>query len=332
MCIIAVKPAGVEWPTWNTLRQCWERNPDGAGLMYNDEFGNVVIEKGFMEWSDFRHKIKQIKRLCTSQTCVVMHFRIKTHGEVSRECCHPFPLEGSLELLRRTEIRARMGVAHNGVITGRDTSAKKSDTMDYILNILYPLAQLTDDLLDNKYIDHLIEDTIGTCRLAILEGSGRCIMYGTWYDEGGMHYSNTSYKETRVKTTSTFANYGGDYYTGSYYTRPKPAAETKQLPGATDMSEMEEDEFEAVLQEMYGWDDSDDPWSEDYQESKSVEQAKFLNQVPSRVCYSCPEYMDCVANKEWICHNEDEVAQYVAILLGGYGGLQSDNVAEDDVK
>jgi len=46
MCIIAVKPAGVEWPTWNTLRQCWERNPDGAVLFggYGASQSDNVVE------------------------------------------------------------------------------------------------------------------------------------------------------------------------------------------------------------------------------------------------------------------------------------------------
>lgn len=34
MCVIVYKPKGVAMPPLETLRACWEHNPDGAGLMF----------------------------------------------------------------------------------------------------------------------------------------------------------------------------------------------------------------------------------------------------------------------------------------------------------
>ena len=52
MCILVIKPKGKEMPSKKILRNCWENNPDGAGMMYVKD-GHVVIDKGYMEFSDF---------------------------------------------------------------------------------------------------------------------------------------------------------------------------------------------------------------------------------------------------------------------------------------
>lgn len=311
MCIIVVKPAGVQWPSWKTLENCWNRNSDGAGLMFNDGNGNVVIDKGYMTWLDFKKRIKMLKRAETSQTTVVLHFRIQTHGEVSRECCHPFPLDGRLEMLRQTEVVSNYGVAHNGVISGRATNAKKSDTMDYILNVLYPLSQITDDFTDNKYIDHLIDDTIDPCRLAILHKTGRVDLYGTWNTEAGVHYSNTSFQTPAYTRTTTYAN--GYYYTAPA-SKPNELVVAPSLPAAVPTEGMSEQEFDAYLAEIYGFGADDDPdlWEEDYKGPKSIEQAKFFSDCPSPECTRCPEYFDCVDGMEWVCRDKLTAESYLA--------------------
>lgn len=316
MCIIAVKEAGAEWPTWNTLAQCWNRNPDGAGIMYNDARGNVVIEKGFMDWIEFKRKIKQVKRLCEANTTVVMHFRIKTHGEVSRECCHPFPLEGKLDILRQTEVTTHIGVAHNGIITGRDTNAKKSDTMDFIMEVLYPIYNLCPDFMENKYAENLIFDGLGTCRLAILDGDGYCRLYGTWYEENGMHYSNTSYKETRMvaKKQTAYVGYGNWYNKhdddlwGDQVDDAKPYGEIVRSGGKPDAWV-----FDAKTG-TWGF-ESEFKWMEDYQGIESVKQADFMKKQPSPVCTSCPQFQDCIADLVWSCLDEDEADDTVALIF-----------------
>lgn len=52
MCVILVKEKGIELPTKKVLKCCWERNPDGAGFMFND-YGKVIIMKGFMTFEEF---------------------------------------------------------------------------------------------------------------------------------------------------------------------------------------------------------------------------------------------------------------------------------------
>ena len=50
MCIIVAKKKGLELPTKEILRNCFNYNSDGAGLMFNDG-KQVFIEKGFMDFT-----------------------------------------------------------------------------------------------------------------------------------------------------------------------------------------------------------------------------------------------------------------------------------------
>lgn len=47
MCIIIVKNSRMDLPDKEILKRCWNKNPHGAGFMYNYN-DVVIIKKGFM--------------------------------------------------------------------------------------------------------------------------------------------------------------------------------------------------------------------------------------------------------------------------------------------
>lgn len=275
MCVIVAKPKGVDFPSIETLLDCWETNPDGAGIMWN-EGDTVRIEKGFMNWQHFLNRFLRIKDTVNiDETAVVMHFRIATHGEVSRECCHPFPLSNDLNELRRCKTHASVGVAHNGVISGRSTNAKKSDTMDYIMNVLYPLYDELDDFMWRKNIKNVIKDTICGSRMAFLQPNGEISFVGDWHVEDGCYYSNLNHK------------WGSWYYSNRY--KGTGTKYVNALP--------------------YGWDDDDDVW---YPKPTNVGMAGAPCELCEQLC---PDYDYCVMAGEWFCLNEDEALQVIEDAL-----------------
>lgn len=279
MCIIVVKPKGVDFPTWKTLKTCFENNSDGAGIMWNGADGKVHIEKGFMDFGKFRKALRRIKREVTEDTSVIMHFRIKTHGEVSKECCHPFPVEGKLDMLRELEISSEFGVAHNGILSGMDTDAKKSDTMDYVMSVLYPLRKMSGEKwLYDKYVDSIIEATLQGCRLAILDGNGDIVTYGLFYDENNVLFSNTTYKP-KTYSPAKFWSYT-DYDNYAYGTKVEKAK-------------------------------VEDVWDEDYVDEDAL--AVFETECPCDVICKeiCPDYHYCEHNLEWYCRSEKECMDYL---------------------
>ena len=54
MCIIAIKKLGVEMPSEAIIKNMFQRNPDGAGIMWLDkDINQVRIEKGIMDIKTF---------------------------------------------------------------------------------------------------------------------------------------------------------------------------------------------------------------------------------------------------------------------------------------
>lgn len=210
MCIIAVYPKGLPFNT-GELKKCFENNPDGAGVMWQEK-GKVRIKKGFMRQKSL---FKFLKTLPTDVDRVI-HFRIATSGKVSGACCHPFPVTGDFKQMMKTESVAPVAYAHNGVLT--DYTPKEgmkspfSDTMIFGKEVLSHLLTTGVDLFD-PIIDVMLEATIDGDRMVIMNGN-ETITIGRFItsEASGAQYSNTSYSYSR----NLFKSYG--YY--GYYSDP----------------------------------------------------------------------------------------------------------------
>lgn len=195
MCIIAAKAKGVAMPDDQTIENMWYGNSDGAGFMYAEN-GKVYIRKGFMEYSQFRKALDELAATHDmTQLPLVMHFRITTHGGTKPANCHPFPITDSVGVLSKLETKCRVGVAHNGVI---DITPRKgiSDTMEYIASQLAPLSRAVPEFYKNKHLIEMIYNATGS-RLAFLTRDGSIYTVGDFIEDGGMLYSNTSYRYSR---------------------------------------------------------------------------------------------------------------------------------------
>ena len=202
MCIIVVVPAGVNMPSDETLKECFRRNPDGAGFMWSDG-KEVHIRKGFMKWDDFDKALNaefDAGRIFTDST-VVMHFRITTSGKTQPKCCHPFPISSKKEDLQALSVDSRWGIAHNGVIHGRHTADGWSDTMDFVADVVAPLARMHPSFMYSEDAKELLG---GACRskLAIINHAGEYMLVGEFNESDGVFYSNTSYIPLRYSYTS----------------------------------------------------------------------------------------------------------------------------------
>jgi glutamine amidotransferase len=196
MCIAIYKPEGSIVP-YKTLQRCYDANPDGAGFMYVEN-KKLHMQKGFFEFKDFwkayhEHQGKQ----------AVIHFRIKTHGPINTDNCHPFLVNKGL------------GFVHNGIISGFGKD-ELSDTRHFNEEIIKPLATKWGNLsIFQPAIKSLIESRIGYSKLIFLDRFGNYDIFnedkGSWDDK--IWYSNTSYKPVAVaKPTSMlpgFSSYSG---------------------------------------------------------------------------------------------------------------------------
>lgn len=228
MCIAIYKPIGVEFPSKRRLKTCFSNNPHGAGFMVATG-ENVVIHKGFMEFKPFWKALREAREKYGDTSAFVMHFRISTQGGIRQDGCHPFPLSGDMEELRKLDTTCDIGVAHNGIIsltsTGYSKTIDYSDTMKFITDYLSLIIKDRCYFKDDSAIE-LIDRLCGS-RLAILDSRGHCELIGRgWTAVDGVWYSNDSYIEKPVKTTSYYPSLlewgnGGKSYWDAYDDRYK---------------------------------------------------------------------------------------------------------------
>lgn len=198
MCIAVFKPAGTKAPTLQTLKECFVRNPDGAGFMVAID-NKVIIRKGFMTWKDFKNGLNDFFRnLNDTDFSIVYHFRISTQGGTQPSLTHPFALSQDYEQMRSLEQVCDMGVAHNGIIrlTSDSSVHDRNDTMTFIHDYLFDLVDKNTHWGKNAAKIRLVKKLISGYpnKLAVLNANGYCTLIGDWIKDGGVYYSNTSYK------------------------------------------------------------------------------------------------------------------------------------------
>jgi predicted glutamine amidotransferase len=164
--------------------------------------GQVLINKGFSSFSAFWKSLQNARKKYGDGGAWVLHFRISTQAGVRPDCTHPFPLSPKMDDLRRLSCRADIGIAHNGIISMTSNYYNKtitySDTMKFITDYLTLIIKNKDFKKDEDKVK-LIERLSDGSRLCILDGDGGATLTGDWTEDGGVYYSNKSYKQTKAK-------------------------------------------------------------------------------------------------------------------------------------
>ncbi len=212
MCIIVYKPAGVDMPNYDILNNCFENNPDGCGLMYQaPEEDKVIINKGFMHFADLLSAIAHIERqINIIDVDVVLHFRLATQGGVNAGNCHPFPISKKVDDLKATDIGTRVGIAHNGIISFCSERGVKagyptptlSDTQIFVKDYLGAMSTYA---LFNKAMGKIVKQATNS-KFAVMSDT-KTILIGDFIEDGGIYYSNTSYKASRWEWSKPIARY-----------------------------------------------------------------------------------------------------------------------------
>lgn len=215
MCIAICKPAGAKFPSDEILHCCWNNNDDGAGFAYPIRNG-VLIQKGFMNWEDYISAIHALKeKIDVDATPMLMHFRIATHGARDATMTHPFPVQYDDGVLKKTEYVSDYAVIHNGVISMCSlTKNGLSDTATFVKEYL-TLLSANKGWIHSKENMELIHKLIGS-KMAFIDKYGNVNMTAGFEEHEGVFYSNTSYKENRIRKT-TYYHSAYDYYDDDDY-------------------------------------------------------------------------------------------------------------------
>lgn len=185
MCIIVMKPKGVNMPNEQILFNCWKNNYHGAGISIVDEYNNTIVtKKGFMNFEDLCSYLEEMERVfCLKDSAVLMHFRLVSVGKICKEQCHPFPISKKFKDTEKTIYESNKVFAHNGTLLIK-TKKEMSDTQTFAYKYI--------PYLNKKELHDIIYE-YGYNKLCILKNNGKFDLVGKFIKDNKIYYSNGSY-------------------------------------------------------------------------------------------------------------------------------------------
>lgn len=206
MCIIVVKPKSVPLPDREILKNCFQNNPDGAGIMYRHK-GMVHGVKGLMDFKSFMAELDALPDTIGNLTDadLVFHFRIGTSGENDKGNTHPFPSTDDYNEMRKTRWTSHLGMCHNGIMHNitSDPDIRQyriSDTMVFVKKFLYPMAKRTS-VMEDKEAQYILYHAANS-KLVFMDDNA-LITLGDFSTHDGCLYSNSTWQSYREYTTYT---------------------------------------------------------------------------------------------------------------------------------
>ena len=197
MCI-AILNQSSKTLTKESLKNCWDNNSDGAGLLYVDDNKTLQMFKELKNFEVFYDKYAAL-RSEFPKSKFLLHFRIGTQGLKNDSNCHPFL------------VNPKLGFIHNGMISAMPYDQKHSDT--FILNKMLSLLKVGSE--NSAVFPILMKAFAGQSnKFVFLNNRNQAVIInenlGHWFEDDW--YSNSSYK---TYTPSHF-DYNSWYDRGSY--------------------------------------------------------------------------------------------------------------------
>lgn len=214
MCIAILNSNNITFSK-SLISNCWENNPDGAGLIWTDtNTRELFIYKELHSVESYYNQYIDIRRK-HPKSQIVLHFRISTSGGVNETNTHPF------------QVNERLAFVHNGIISELNgKEAGRSDTNLFNANFL---QHLPADFLENSALTGLISKFIGSSKLIFLNADNQAHIINPSLGKTDAKYpncwfSNSTYEESRfydvggvkVYKDAHKPKYKGTYYGGTY--------------------------------------------------------------------------------------------------------------------
>ncbi len=215
MCVIIQKPAGKKIEEAD-LMSAAKVNSDGFGYMYYDSgSGRIFARKHLI--TDAKEIVKIVSELEGKE--VALHFRIKTHGKIVAQQCHPF------KILDKKRNGMDMYLMHNGTISDVPALDGESDTQAFVRTFMIPVLSANPKLIESEIFKAVVEKFIGYSKLLVMYGDGKIVRFNErqWDEHDGMKVSNKNFVKTSLPYTGNYGHMG--YDENSYYSNYKKKKE-----------------------------------------------------------------------------------------------------------
>jgi len=171
MCCILHVPAGVPTPTIATLEAVYIANRHGIGFADSD--GNSFKTLSFQRFT------KEIQKR-REEADLIIHFRLATHGSISKKNCHPFFDE-----------RHGIWFAHNGVLPIKSHD-DMTDSEIFFRERFIPALDNCGGNYEDEQLWQFTNVERGSSRFIFMR-EGEVKRLGTWHEFDGVFYSNMNW-------------------------------------------------------------------------------------------------------------------------------------------
>lgn len=195
MCIIAIKPREVAYPSYQRVKNMCDNNSDGFAIVWHVN-GEPVRNYRTLNEKKFLKKYNEITSTHKDKdVSLFIHARIKTHGTQKLENCHGW-----------IEDKIGLAFAHNGILSIKNRD-DMTDSETFFRDIFAPVFELGGWDAGER----AIKACIGTSKFCFMDMYGNLIHYGQYIKgDDGILYSNDSYLER------TWSKWGGCYGSSAY--------------------------------------------------------------------------------------------------------------------
>lgn len=225
MCIAIFKPRKTQ-PDWSAYQSSYDNNPDGWGFAAARN-GKLIVRKGVSSFRTFKKKFYEFRH-CPA----LVHFRIRTSGDINDKNCHPFLIDQDL------------AVIHNGILDLKcNINKNMSDTWHFVRQVLRPLNESDQSFPWNLGLSFLGEQFLGTGnKMVFLRSTGEHTIWNGdsghyasdkhWYSNYSYTYGNRHTGKPKTHTVTFSQNYDRiswpDIRSGYGYYTPQDSASRKK--------------------------------------------------------------------------------------------------------
>ena len=163
MCVIIVKPRGIQMPSESILRAAYNVNSDGCGFVSENDYFKTL------NYSQFITRLRK----CNTDENVIIHFRLATHGSVKVSNCHPFINKG-------------LFFAHNGILDIKPTG-DTTDSETALRKYIRPACDRHG--FGTPLFNEICREIAGYSKFAMMQNGEICLT-GNYADIDGVLYSN----------------------------------------------------------------------------------------------------------------------------------------------
>lgn len=195
MCLLVIQNKTAPMLSDEWLRDFYKQNPDGIGVMYSHK-NQLIIEKTLPKSAeDF---IQFYKDHIFGRDCA-FHLRMKTHGNIDLENCHPY------EVLNKREHGMDLWLMHNGILhTDNKNDVSKSDTWHYIRDFLQPMLKNNPEFAFHPSFIELVSEHIGSGnKFVLMNDAGKMSVIN---QESGVYWAGLWLSNTYAWSASASAS------------------------------------------------------------------------------------------------------------------------------